>query len=164
MSYHARFPLSEFSFFEGMSSDQLAALRRHRVDVAFLVASDGASGVESEILWHERMFVALPENHALAGRASLTWAELRAETFVVRAFGSGPVIYAWLAHETIRMSGVFTPRGLEQHCFRCRWPAPDTSLRTMAGACRRAFASGFAAAGARRAWSTASAGAWRSAC
>ena len=31
ISYRARFPLSEFSFLEGMSSDQLAALRRYSV-------------------------------------------------------------------------------------------------------------------------------------
>ncbi len=33
----------------------------------------------------------------MAASATLTWAELRGEMFVVRAYGSGPVIYAWLA-------------------------------------------------------------------
>ena len=33
----------------------------------------------------------------MAVSATLTWAELRDEVFVVRAYGSGPVIYAWLA-------------------------------------------------------------------
>ncbi len=67
-------------------------------------------------------------------------------------------------HKSIRICGVFTPRRLEPPCFHCRWRAPDTSVRTVAGACRRASAFGFAAAGARHAWSTVSADAWRSAC
>ena len=66
--------------------------------------------------------------------------------------------------ETIRMSGVFMPRQLKQRRFHCRWRAPDTSVRTAAGACHQVSGFEFAAAGERRAWSTASAAAWRSAC
>ncbi len=72
---------------------------------------------------------------------------------------------ALLVHyESIRICGVFTPRRLEPPRFHCRWPAPDTSVRTMAGACRRGSGFEFAAASAHRAWSTASVGAGRSAC
>src|SRR3954451_23628714 len=59
--------------------------------------------------------------------------------------------------ESIRMSGVFTPRRLEQRRFRCRWRDLDTSARTTAGACRQASAGASAAASGRRVWSTASA-------
>src|SRR4051794_19310444 len=59
--------------------------------------------------------------------------------------------------ESIRMSGVFTPRRLEQRRFRCRWRDLDTSARTTAGACRQASACASAAASGRRVWSTASA-------
>ena len=95
--YRARFPILEFTFREGASADQLAALRQHQIDVAFLVAVDDASGLPSEHLWDERMYVAVPSRHAAATREALTWAELRGEAFVVRTFGSGPFIYAWLA-------------------------------------------------------------------
>ena len=44
--------------------DQLVALRQRRVDVAFLIAVDEAPGAESEHLWDERIYVALPEAHA----------------------------------------------------------------------------------------------------
>ncbi len=44
------------------------------------------------------------------------------------------------------MFGALTLRP-EARCFHCRWLALDTNLRTMAGACRRASASGSAAAG-----------------
>ncbi len=96
-SHRRRFPDVAFSFLEGASTDQLVALRQHRVDVAFLTAVNEAPGAESEHLWEERVYVALPEEHSMAKREALTWAELRGEAFVVRAYGSGPVIYAWLA-------------------------------------------------------------------
>jgi signal transduction histidine kinase len=71
---------------------------------------------------------------------------------------------AGAAEESIKICGAFTPRRLGWPPPRCRWPTPDTIAGTAAGACRRGFAFGSAAAGARRAWSTASADAWQSAC
>ena len=65
---------------------------------------------------------------------------------------------------SIRISGVSTQRRLEQWLQCCRWRGSGTIFRTMAGACRRACVSGSVGAGGRRAWSTASAGAWQSAC
>ncbi len=96
-SYHSRFPTLDISFLEGASIDQLTALRQHRVDVAFLTGVEDAPGAESEQLWAEQIYIAIPEAHGLAEHDALTWAELRDQAFVVRAFGSGPVIYAWLA-------------------------------------------------------------------
>ena len=94
--HRARFPVLDFSFREGASVDQVTALRQHQIDVAFLMAVDGASGLPNEHLWDERVYVAAPEHHSVAARETLTWAELREEAFVVRAYGSGPWIYAWL--------------------------------------------------------------------
>ena len=48
----------------------------------------------------------------MAASAALTWAELRDETFLVRAYGSGPVIYAWLAGKLD--PGGFAPK-IHQH-------------------------------------------------
>ena len=95
--HRVRLPELALSFLEGASTDQLVALRQHRVDVAFLTAVSDAPGAQSEHLWDERIYVALPEGHRLAAQEALTWAELRDEAFVVRAYGSEPVIYAWLA-------------------------------------------------------------------
>ena len=96
-TYGMRFPDLALSFLEGASMDQLVALRQRRVDVAFLIAVDDAPGAASEYLWDERIYIALPAQHELATRDALTWAELRNQAFVVRAYGSGPVVYAWLA-------------------------------------------------------------------
>lgn len=95
--HRARFPHVEFAFLEAAPVDQLVALRQRRADVAFLTAASEAPGADSEHLWDERVSVALPESHHLAARAALTWADLGGEAFVVRAYGSGPVVYAWLA-------------------------------------------------------------------
>lgn len=95
--HRARFPQVQFGFVEAAPLDQLVALRQHRADVAFLTAASEAPGAESEHLWDERISVALPQGHPLSGRQTLTWADLRSEAFIVRAYGSGPVIYAWLA-------------------------------------------------------------------
>ncbi|MBV9840611.1 MAG: LysR family transcriptional regulator [Sphingomonadaceae bacterium] len=115
-SYHTRFPALELSFLEDASMDQLVALRQRRVDVAFLIAVDEAPGAESEHLWDERIYVALPEAHAFATRETLKWEELRQEAFVVRAFGSGPVNYAWLAGKL--HPGGYAPK-IRQHAV-CR--------------------------------------------
>ncbi len=95
--HRARFPHVEFGFLEAAPADQLVAVRQHRADVAFLLAASEAPGVDSEFLWDEPISVALPESHPLTERRALSWADLRSEKFVVRAYGSGPFIYAWLA-------------------------------------------------------------------
>ena len=96
-AYRMRFPDLALSFLEGASLDQLVALRQRHVDVAFLTGVDEAPGAASEHLWDERIYIALPEQHSLAVRETLTWSDLRKQSFVVRAYGSGPVVYAWLA-------------------------------------------------------------------
>jgi catalase len=59
--------------------------------------------------------------------------------------------------------GLMPPR-LELALPHCRWRDRDTIPRREIGVCHQARGFGFAAAGARRASSTASAGVWRSAC
>jgi len=110
--HRTRFPELDFTFLEGASADQLTALRHRQVDVAFLIEVRNAPGAASEHLWDERVYIAAPEHHSLANLATLTWAELRDEMFVVRAYGSGPVIYAWLAGKLD--PGGFAPK-IHQH-------------------------------------------------
>src|SRR4051794_23914462 len=76
-------------------------------------------------------------------------------SFVPLCVPEGQFVSSGHVFESIRMSGVFTPRRLEQR--RCRWRDLDTSARTTAGACRQASACASAAASGRRVWSTASA-------
>jgi len=87
----------EYSFLEGSSADQLTAIYQRKSDVAFLMAVAEAPGAASEHLWDERVYVAAPAAHPKAARDALTWADLRDEAFMVRAYDSGPIVYAWLA-------------------------------------------------------------------
>ena len=66
--------------------------------------------------------------------------------------------------ESIRIPGVITRRRLERGWRNCRSPAQGTMSRRAAGVCRRGREFVSAAAGAHRASSTASVGAWRNAC
>jgi hypothetical protein len=66
--------------------------------------------------------------------------------------------------ETMTFRGVFTPQPPGRRCPRCHWQAPDTIVRRGSEMCRRACVCGSAAAGVRRASSTASADVWRNAC
>ena len=115
-SYRARYRDLALCFLEGASLDQLVALRQRRVDVAFLTAVDDAPGAESEHLWDEQIYIALPNEHTLVARDALTWTELRNEAFVVRAYGSGPFVYAWLAGKL--QPGGYAPN-IRQHAV-CR--------------------------------------------
>ncbi|MCV0386828.1 MAG: hypothetical protein K5821_10375 [Nitrobacter sp.] len=42
------------------------------------------------MLWSEALMAVIPANHPLADRPTLTWADLTAETFLVRYGGTGP--------------------------------------------------------------------------
>src|SRR5687767_4377377 len=66
--------------------------------------------------------------------------------------------------ESIRIPGVIRRRQHARRRPHCRWQSPGTSARTSPAAFRRGCGSGSAAAGARRAASTASVVSWRSAC
>lgn len=95
--YRALVPNVDVAFAEGAPADQLAALIQRRADVAFLFSGGDERGIDSEHLWDERASAVLAKDHPLAAREGLTWAELKQQRFLVRAYGSGPAIYTWLA-------------------------------------------------------------------
>ena len=61
-------PLTEVS----SSAQQIQELLRHRIDVAFFRPPTEVAGVISETLFEENIFVAIPEDSRLIGKASLT--------------------------------------------------------------------------------------------
>jgi DNA-binding transcriptional LysR family regulator len=73
---------------------------RRAVDVAFTRLHPGQSELEVEILGHEPRLVALAAGHPLAHRRSLTFADLRHESFIVNPVisdnGTPP---RWLAEQ-----------------------------------------------------------------
>jgi DNA-binding transcriptional LysR family regulator len=70
------------------------------VDVAFTRLIPGQAELEVEVIAIERRFVALPRRHPLAGRESLTFAELHDESFITNPADrdSGPPT-RWLVEQ-----------------------------------------------------------------
>lgn len=95
-SHRRQWPEIMLHFCEEAPVSQLIALRERQIDIAFLPLAETAAGAESEKLWDEPMFVAVPQDHALASKEAIGWEQLRSEHFIVRSSGTGPIVYAWL--------------------------------------------------------------------
>ncbi|MFT3967408.1 MAG: LysR family transcriptional regulator [Sphingobium sp.] len=66
------------------------------IDIAILWGNDSHEGMERRPFWSERIMVALPEGHGLAGREAIHWHELRDEHFLVMEHDPGPDVAALL--------------------------------------------------------------------
>jgi DNA-binding transcriptional LysR family regulator len=77
---------------EGASADNIAAVRKRQLDVAFVMDTTHAEGCETLPLWDERIFVVLPERHALSGKKEIEWSDLRNERLVVRHSERDPAL------------------------------------------------------------------------
>ena len=82
--YRSRHPEVGIQVLESASADNVAAVRKRQLDVAFIMDATDASGCETLPLWTERIFVVLPEHHALCERKEIEWADLRKEHLIVR--------------------------------------------------------------------------------
>jgi DNA-binding transcriptional LysR family regulator len=69
---------------EGASTEQISLVRKRRLDVAFVADASEATDCEVAPLWNERLFVVLPQGHALCGRKEVEWQALRNEHFIIR--------------------------------------------------------------------------------
>jgi DNA-binding transcriptional LysR family regulator len=83
-TYRSRHPKVAIQILERASADNIEAVLKRQLDVAFIQDASQASGCESLRLWSERLFVVLPEDHALAAREELAWTELRNVHWIVR--------------------------------------------------------------------------------
>jgi DNA-binding transcriptional LysR family regulator len=75
---------------EGPQHRHVLEVGERQLDAAILVEGWAVPGCESLSLWRSQVFVVLPQSHPLAGRESLHWDDLRAETFIVTNFSPGP--------------------------------------------------------------------------
>ena len=82
--YCSHHPDVDVQILEGPSADNIAAVRKRQLDVAFIVDTTNAKGCETLPLWVERMFVVLPEHHALRARNEIEWTDLRNEHLILR--------------------------------------------------------------------------------
>lgn len=89
-------PQVEVQIEEGTSQGHAAGVSNGRLDVAFVTGVRTQQGCETERLWNEDIFVALPNSHPLAKLAAVAWEDLRKEPFLVTAEAAGPDIEDFL--------------------------------------------------------------------
>lgn len=98
----------EVEIAEGTARDAVMQLRADRLDIAFVAGTPELPDCHTRQIWTELLLAALPERHPLAGQSAVTWADLAAETFLVRHGGTGPQVHN---HIVLRLAG--------------RWSAPS---------------------------------------
>lgn len=94
--YAVRHPKITIDIRDGSRADHVGAIRRHKLDVAFLTGDRGIADCEMSPLWEERVHVALPKDHALADEGPIDWPELRGECFIVSRFAPGPEVHDYV--------------------------------------------------------------------
>lgn len=93
----------QMSFVEGDQSEHVAAIRQHKIDIAFVTGTLEWPDCETEYLWSERVFVALPEQHSLISQEELEWKDLAGEQFIVSEVAPGQEIFNYLVQ---RLAGL----------------------------------------------------------
>jgi DNA-binding transcriptional LysR family regulator len=82
--YRSRHPEVGIHILESASADNIAAVRKRQLDVAFITDTSEANGCEILPLWSERIFVVLAEHHALCERQEIEWRDLRKQQLIMR--------------------------------------------------------------------------------
>jgi len=95
-SYAIQHPEITIDIRDGGRDEHVSAIRRRRLDVAFVTGEDRIGECETAALWEERVHVALPKGHRLASRRKLDWPELRGECFIVSRLAPGPEVHDYI--------------------------------------------------------------------
>ncbi len=75
--YPARHPEIEGSIVERAPGENLARLRAGQPDIAFVMGEPIARDCGVVRFWSERVFVVLPDTHALCAKGAIAWQDLR---------------------------------------------------------------------------------------
>jgi DNA-binding transcriptional LysR family regulator len=106
----------QMSFAEGDQSEHVVAIRQRQLDIAFVTGTLEWPDCETEYLWSERVFAALPERHSLTSLDELEWKDLAGEQFIVSEVAPGQEIYNYLVQ---RLAGLGqSPKVLPQSVGR----------------------------------------------
>lgn len=95
-TFLSRHPRVEVEVVEGAPRVHLAKMRDRRLDVALVTGTPTIGDLDVEEFWRERVYVALPADHALACRSAVIWADLRHEHFIVSSQEPGPEIHDYI--------------------------------------------------------------------
>lgn len=78
---------------EGTARDAQFMVREDRLDIAFIACTHKIPDLHSRVVWRDRLMVAMPKTHPLAGLDRIAWQDLAPETFLVRESGTGPQLH-----------------------------------------------------------------------
>jgi DNA-binding transcriptional LysR family regulator len=81
--YSAQHPEIDVSIVEGPPSENLALLRAQQLDIVFVLGEPAPRDCDVFRLWSERVFVVLPDTHALCGKDAIPWEDLKTEHFIL---------------------------------------------------------------------------------
>jgi DNA-binding transcriptional LysR family regulator len=99
-------------FVDGAPSDHIAAVRQHRLDVAFVTGNPALTDCDVVQLWTERLFVVLPSHHKLSVLSEIDWSDLSGHLFVVTEAQPGADISNYLVNH---LAEVGDRPGIERH-------------------------------------------------
>jgi DNA-binding transcriptional LysR family regulator len=89
LGFKQRQPLVELATVERSRTRLATALRNGVLDILIVTGSIPTLGCKTMRLWSERVLAALPQDHALAGRETLSWTDLRGETVLLSHYDPG---------------------------------------------------------------------------
>jgi DNA-binding transcriptional LysR family regulator len=108
------YPHTKVKLLDLFPGEQITALRKGEIDLAFLEGSAALSRRDFQMkkVAVLRCFVSLPDDHPLASKKKVKIAELRTETFIVGSENEVPGIRSRLVR-FCRLHGNFTPKMIE---------------------------------------------------
>jgi len=96
LEFHHRFPDVELRVADGSCLGLLSDVTTNDLDIAILTETCPSWGGRTLPLWHERVVVALPEEHPLCAEGAIQWSDLRKEPVVINRRDPGPEFYRLL--------------------------------------------------------------------
>ncbi|MBV9811714.1 MAG: LysR family transcriptional regulator, partial [Acetobacteraceae bacterium] len=100
-TFFAAHPEVHLDIHEGSHHDQIAAVATDNLDVAFVPGTPATHGCESERVWSERIMVAMPIQHRLAGMAEIAWTDIASEHILVTQTAPGPEVHEFILRHMV---------------------------------------------------------------
>ena len=105
-------PAIKLTFVDGNQAEHVGALRLGDLDIAFVTGTAEWLACETEQMWTERVFVALPAQHPLTAEAVVNWQDIDGERLIVSDVPPGPEIHDYLIQ---RLAGLARHPLIEHH-------------------------------------------------
>jgi len=103
-AYHAGHPDVLVHVLEGASNEQIALVRKSRLDVGFVLGTPDLPHCDVTRLWSERIYAAIPQGHLLRDRDEITWDALRREKFILCRSELGCALHDQLIRHVAQLS------------------------------------------------------------